>query len=332
MKCCVRLSGSPQCSIFPRVGRPPTSSAAMVHGRRHAASDVHLFYGSHTMAPRRYHTPGKENPAAGRSPVCVRLMALSPRSGSGVFYPSRIRHRVLGVQRGNDAYPTGSTYREGPSSFSSTTTASPSFTASFSSSSHPGAAPHTFTAPMQGSSLSFDAVLGTDTPSFRRFPYYAQEVLHLYRAFLRLIYRHHRPEEQKELRFRLRQEFAGRRHLKGQKVIAAALRRGHGKLEFYEQLLDAKTARQRERRLQRRKNKTVQEVKREPYRKGEENMRKEMDGTVPPAICVDEVWQLLCNVSGHTLPGLKHYPRSITLRDGVYHHQSCTSHVFSRRS
>lgn len=251
-------------------------------------------------------------------------------AGVGMFSPSRPLHRVMGVGNEYDGNATSTLHHRIPTHFSSHRSSSssfPSFSPSHTSSSHSGAPPSL--------SLSSSQVLGADVPSFRHFPYCAQEVLHLYRSFLRLVYRYHRPEEHRDLLFRLRQEFAGRRHLQGRRVIAAALRRGQGKLEFYEQLLDARTARRRERR-QRVRRDELQSAS--PRRRG--NMEGELDqgrtknvelDSAEPAICVDEVWQLLGNVSGHTLPGLTHYPRSLQLRDGTYHRQACTSQVLSRR-
>lgn len=253
--------------------------------------------------------------------------SISCSAGIGMFSPSRPLYRVMGVGNERDGNAAFTSHHRLPSHFSSRRSSFPSSSPSYTSPTHSGIPPSI--------SPSSSQVLGADVPSFRHFPYCAQEVLHLYRSFLRLVYRYHRPEEHRDLLFRLRQEFAGRRHLQGRRVIAAALRRGQGKLEFYEQLLDARTARSRERRKRDRIG-GLQSTSppRRGNMEGEHGQQRKSSvepNSAEPAICVDEVWQLLGNVSGHTLPGLSHYPRSLQLRDGTYHRQACTSQVLSRR-
>lgn len=167
-------------------------------------------------------------------------------------------------------------------------------------------------------SWSTSQVLGTEVPSFRHFPFQAQEILQLYKSFLRLIYTHHsRKEEQRELLFRLRQEFSGKRHLKGPKAIAAAVRRGQGILEYHTQLLDSQSY------TQWRPNQPRQSEKWCLH-------KRKSDVNESGAQSVDSVWYELQRLTGNTLPGLQHYHCSLDLRESASVSQS-TSHVTSRR-
>lgn len=145
-------------------------------------------------------------------------------------------------------------------------------------------------------------VLGTDVPSFRHFPYRAQDTLHLYRHFLQLIYHHHSPEERPDLLFRLRNEFASKRHITGAGMISAAIRRGEGILALQRQILDAREGRQR-------------------------GVASKAGG----AQSVDGLWDQLQMVSGSVLPGLKNYEQSLPVSNGTYTRQSSTHSVYSRR-
>ncbi|AIO01574.1 hypothetical protein LPMP_332830 [Leishmania panamensis] len=143
-------------------------------------------------------------------------------------------------------------------------------------------------------------VLGTEVPSFRNFPYRAQDTLYLYRHFLQLIYHHYAPEERKDLLFRLRNEFSSKRHLHGPRAISAALKRGEGMLALQRQLLQSR------------------EVRRGTSRDG-------------GAQSVDALWDQLQIVSGHVLPGLRNYENSLPVSHGGYLTQASTSNVYSRR-
>lgn len=149
------------------------------------------------------------------------------------------------------------------------------------------------------------SVIGTDVPSFHQFPYCAQEVLHLYRSFLRLIYHHHHLEsERRDLLFKLRQEFAGRRHLKRPRMIASALRRGQGILTFHQQLVGSSRGSS------------------QLTRKEKERLRR--DG----ATSVNDVWDQFQLIAGNVTPGLSHYHCSRPIRSSATSHSS----VHSRRS
>ncbi|KPI87345.1 hypothetical protein ABL78_3586 [Leptomonas seymouri] len=143
-------------------------------------------------------------------------------------------------------------------------------------------------------------VLGAEVPSFRDFPYRARDTLYLYRHFLQLIYRHHGPEERRDLLFRLRNEFSSKKHLRGPRVISAALKRGEGILALQRQILESR------------------EVRRGTSRGG-------------GAQSVDALWDQLQVVSGHVLPGLQNYACSLPVSKGCYSTQASTHHVYSRR-
>eukprot|EP00796_Vickermania_ingenoplastis_P010578 gene10578-7347_t len=145
-------------------------------------------------------------------------------------------------------------------------------------------------------------VIGYEVPSFKDYPYHAQEVLQLYRSFLRLIAHFHRPEEQRDLLFRLRQEFSSRRHLRGHRMIAAAVRRGQGVLDFQTQMLGAKG-----------------------------NKRNGVARRDRGAATVDGAWAQLQLLSGNVVPGLRHFACSPSIQGGSYHSQACTSSVYGRR-
>lgn len=143
-------------------------------------------------------------------------------------------------------------------------------------------------------------VLGTDVPSFRSFPYRAQDTLYLYRHFLQLIHHHYGPEERQDLLFRLRNEFASKRHLRGHRAVSAALKKGEGMLALQRQLLQSR------------------EVRRGTSREG-------------GAQSVDALWDQLQVVSGHVLPGLRNYENSLPVSRGSYVGQASTNNVYSRR-
>ncbi|KPA84351.1 hypothetical protein ABB37_02349 [Leptomonas pyrrhocoris] len=143
-------------------------------------------------------------------------------------------------------------------------------------------------------------VLGAEVPSFRDFPYRATDTLHLYRHFLQLIYRHHGPEERRDLLFRLRNEFASKRHLRGPRTVSAALKRGEGILALQRQILESR------------------EVRRGTSRDG-------------GAQSVDALWDQLQVVSGHVLPGLRNYECSLSVSKGGYSTQASTHNVYARR-
>ncbi|KAK7195968.1 Complex 1 protein (LYR family) [Novymonas esmeraldas] len=143
-------------------------------------------------------------------------------------------------------------------------------------------------------------VLGAEVPSFRDFPFRAQDTLHLYRHFLQLIHHHYGPAERHDLLFRLRNEFSSKRHLRGPRAISAALRRGEGMLALQRQLLQSR------------------EVRRGTSRDG-------------GAQSVDALWDQLQVVSGHVLPGLRNYEQSLTVSQGGYTTQASTTSVYSRR-
>jgi hypothetical protein len=143
-------------------------------------------------------------------------------------------------------------------------------------------------------------VIGAEVPSFRDFPYRARDTLYLYRHFLQLIYRHHGPEERRDLLFRLRNEFTNKRHLRGPRVVSAALKRGEGILALQRQILESR------------------EVRRGTSRDG-------------GAQSVDALWDQLQVVSGHVLPGLKNYECSLSISKGSYPTQASTGNVYSRR-
>lgn len=159
-------------------------------------------------------------------------------------------------------------------------------------------------------------VLGAGVPCFRHFPYRAQQVLQLYKQFLCLIYHHHRPEEQRDLLFRVRQEFTSRRHLKGQKVIARALRRGQGLLEYHRQLLDAKETTRNLVRYQKTSH-------RNSYLDGGSSYRA-------AATSVNDAWGRLKVISGNVLPGLELYDCSLPIHESS---NAAIGHpsVYSRR-
>lgn len=143
-------------------------------------------------------------------------------------------------------------------------------------------------------------VLGAEVPSFRDFPYRARDTLYLYRHFLQLIYRHHGPEERRDLLFRLRNEFSSKRHLRGPRVVSAALKRGEGILALQRQLLESR------------------EMRHATSRDG-------------GAQSVDALWEQLQVVSGHVLPGLQNYECSLPVSKGGYSTQGSTNNVYSRR-
>ncbi|KAG5469201.1 hypothetical protein LSCM4_02599 [Leishmania orientalis] len=143
-------------------------------------------------------------------------------------------------------------------------------------------------------------VLGAEVPSFRNFPYRAQDTLYLYRHFLQLIYHHYGPEERKDLLFRLRNEFSSKRHLRGPRAISAALKRGEGMLALQRELLQSR------------------EVRRGTSREG-------------GAQSVDALWDQFQVVSGHVLPGLRNYESSLPVSHGSYVTQASTKNVYSRR-
>lgn len=158
-------------------------------------------------------------------------------------------------------------------------------------------------------------VLGTGVPVFRHFPYGAQDTLRLYKDFLKLIYRHHRPEEQKELLFRLRQEFAARRHLRGPKPISAALRRGAGILEFQRQVLESSEERR-------------------AHVRGKGGQRAAPPRTEEAgdgATSVNGAWAQLQKLAGNALPGLAHYHCSLPVQRHQYCAQGSTPSIYSRR-
>lgn len=142
-------------------------------------------------------------------------------------------------------------------------------------------------------------VLGTDVPSFSNYPYRARDTLYLYRHFLQLIYRHHAPEERADLLFRLRSDFASKRHLRGPRVISAAVKRGEGILAMQRQLLSSREARQ----------------------------QTSSEG----AGSSDSLWEQLQAVSGYVLPGLRNYQRSLPISRGTYVGQASSQNVYSRR-
>ncbi|KAG5469556.1 hypothetical protein LSCM1_02779 [Leishmania martiniquensis] len=143
-------------------------------------------------------------------------------------------------------------------------------------------------------------VVGAEVPSFRTFPYRAQDTLYLYRHFLQLIYHHYGPEERKDLLFRLRNEFSSKRHLRGPRAISAALKRGEGMLALQRELLQSR------------------EVRRGTSREG-------------GAQSVDALWDQFQIVSGHVLPGLRNYENSLPVSHGSYVTQASTKNVYSRR-
>ncbi|CAD2221446.1 Complex 1 protein (LYR family), putative [Angomonas deanei] len=145
-------------------------------------------------------------------------------------------------------------------------------------------------------------VLGTEVPSYKDYPYRATDVLYLYKSFLQLIYHHHRPEERADLLFRLRNEFASKRHLSGPKMISAAIRKGEGILALQRQILDAKEVKQRS-----------------------------LGGRQDGAQSVDGLWDQLRTVSGNVLPGLQNYGASRPISGGSYTRQASTGSVYSRR-
>lgn len=173
-------------------------------------------------------------------------------------------------------------------------------------------------------------VLGAGVPSFRHFPYRAQQVLQLYKQFLQLIYHYHRPEEQRDLLFRLRQEFASRRHLKGQKVIAVALRRGQGMLDYHRQLLDARETKQHLVRYQRNGRRMTHHL---------ENKGGYMHagGATAAATSVNDAWGRLRVLSGNILPGLALYDCSLPIQEsssgggGAIGNSSSANSIYSRR-
>ncbi|AAQ15849.1 hypothetical protein, conserved [Trypanosoma brucei gambiense DAL972] len=144
-------------------------------------------------------------------------------------------------------------------------------------------------------------VLGTAVPSFYNFPYRAQDVLHLYRDLLKLIYQHP-PQERADLLFRLRNEFHSRRHLSAPKLISAAIRRGEGILNVQRGLMESRSVRAR----------AVASRER-------------------GAQSVDGLWDQLQIVSGHMLPGLRNFSASRGLSRGSYVRQATTQAVYSRR-
>ncbi|ORC87221.1 uncharacterized protein TM35_000231920 [Trypanosoma theileri] len=144
-------------------------------------------------------------------------------------------------------------------------------------------------------------VLGTTVPSFHNFPYRAQDVLHLYRDFLRLIHQYP-PQEQADLRFRLQNEFHRRRHLSSPKMITAAIKRGEGVLAVQRSMLESRMLRARA-----------------------------VSSKEKGAQSVDGVWDQLLLVSGHVLPGLRNYKPSRSVTKGSYTQQATTQAVYSRR-
>lgn len=130
-------------------------------------------------------------------------------------------------------------------------------------------------------------VLGTDVPSFEKFPYCAQDILHLYRDFCRLIQRYP-PQERPDLLFRLRNEFRSKRHLSGPRVIAMALKRGQGVLDVQRSIVEGRDIRQQ--------------------------------GTLQKngARSVDAVWDRVQQLSGNMLPGLRNYSASRPIAGGRY--------------
>ncbi|KAG8343309.1 putative Complex 1 protein (LYR family) Complex1 LYR like [Trypanosoma vivax] len=144
-------------------------------------------------------------------------------------------------------------------------------------------------------------VLGTSVPSFRHFPYRAQDVLHLYRDLLRLIYQHP-PQDRSDLIFRLRNEFHRRRHLSNPKMITAAIRRGEGVLNVQRSILESRSVRARA-----------------------------VASRAGGAQSVDGLWDQLQIVSGHMLPGLRNFSASRGVTRGSYTQQATSHAVYSRR-
>ncbi|KAF8279707.1 putative Complex 1 protein (LYR family) [Trypanosoma cruzi] len=144
-------------------------------------------------------------------------------------------------------------------------------------------------------------VIGTSVPSFRHFPYRAQDVLHLYRDFLRLIHQHP-PQERADLLFRLHNEFYRRRHLTSPKMITGAIKRGEGILNVQRSMLESKTLRAR-------------------------GVSSREQG----AQNVDGLWDQLQMLSGHVLPGLRNFRPSRNVLKGSYTQQATTQAVYSRR-
>ena len=143
-------------------------------------------------------------------------------------------------------------------------------------------------------------VIGAPVPSFRNFPYKANEILHLYRDLWRIIYRHP-PQERRDLAFRLRNEFRSKRHLAGPKQVVAACRRGQGILEVYKSQLDSKDIRS--------------------------------SGLASRGIgaqCVDALWDQVQMQSNNILPGLRNYSSSKTISGGSYARQSSANNTQMR--
>ncbi|RNF02171.1 hypothetical protein TraAM80_06559 [Trypanosoma rangeli] len=144
-------------------------------------------------------------------------------------------------------------------------------------------------------------VIGAAVPSFRHFPYRAQDVLHLYRDFLRLIHQYP-PQERADLLFRLHNEFHRRRHLASPKMITAAIKRGEGILNVQRSMLESRTLRAR-------------------------GVSSREHG----AQNVDGLWDQLQILSGHVLPGLRNFRPSRDVLKGSYTQQATTQAVYSRR-
>lgn len=151
-------------------------------------------------------------------------------------------------------------------------------------------------------------VLGAEVPTFERFPFKAQEVLHLYRDLCRVIYRYP-PQERQDLFFKLRNEFRSKRNLAGPRVIRAALRRGHGILEVQKSLLDSRHVRQ------------SGLVSKGSAKGGQSPLRRPSGG----AQCVDALFDQVQAVAGHVLPGLKNFRHSLPTLGTRYAEQASQS-------
>jgi len=129
-------------------------------------------------------------------------------------------------------------------------------------------------------------VIGAAVPSFRNFPYKANEILHLYRDFWRLIYRH-APQDRQDLAFRLRNEFRSKRYMAGPRQISNAVRRGQGIYDVQKAMLESKSMR-----------------------------RSGLTGKGLGAQCVDALWDQLQISSNNIIPGLRNFSSSRQITTG----------------
>jgi hypothetical protein len=133
-------------------------------------------------------------------------------------------------------------------------------------------------------------VLGTEVPSYFRYPYLARDILRLYRDFWRVVQR--LPiEEQKDAAFKLRNAFRSKRHVYDRKHISKLYANGEAELLTARERLDEAALRAAGR--------TIQTARRgHVLNAGESRTRTK-------ATAVDGVWQALKSHGNGIVPNLR---------------------------